>query len=278
MGLARTGTTVVSEAVQQAVGARHYLSEPRTIDPFHERALLGTEGVVAKIIFEHWSDRPNLRRAVVANECALRFDRRVFVMRDPRDELISRLHFFILSHIDGSGYDPVACGRWLDLLRRKEAAPRSVPVKDLIAGRETIFGKGAIEDIGKNRNYFGFVSGLGPRKLVLRYEDFVRGERAALAEYLGCDSVEDTVQPRFPHRRRTADAQNWRRYFTPEDVAHFRPEYEPVLAAAGYSDWTLDPVDRLDPETGSAYVERLIAIARERKRRRWWQGAWPLRR
>ncbi|MGQ7792089.1 hypothetical protein ACUN0C_06755 [Faunimonas sp. B44] len=269
LGLARTGTTVISETIARAIGADRYVSEPRTIETFQDRRLLKAKRAVVKVLFEHWSDRPNLRRGVVADECAVKFDRRIFVVRDPRDELISRLHFFILSHIDNAGYDPGVCDRWLDLLRRKEEAPGSVSVLDLVRAREAIFGKGAIAHVGKNRALGRFIAGTAHSNYVLRYEDFIAGDRAELGAYLGCGPIELADETRFAHRKRTGAAENWKRYFTAEDVKHFRPRYGPVMEPLGYHDWALEPVDRLDPAVGSGYVEELVTLARARKRRRW---------
>ena len=90
VGKAKTGTTVISKAIHQALpGARYHL-EPKAASYFEEHGGGGGSDIV-KIIFEHWGGRPADRDALVDNRLAMRFDRRVFIVRDPRDEAISRL-------------------------------------------------------------------------------------------------------------------------------------------------------------------------------------------
>ena len=62
---------------------------------------------------------------------------------------------------------------------------------------------------------------------------------------------------------RSRRAGNWRDWFCPEDVAHYRPLFAPYMERFGYGDdWTLSPEPRIPAEEGSEYV---LELARQRR-------------
>jgi hypothetical protein len=97
---------------------------------------------------------------------------------------------------------------------------------------------------------------------VLRYEDFVDGNLQNIIQYLGGLNLNHQVKvstevSRVERRKRHGD---WRHWFTPEDVAFFRPLLANAMNALGYSgDWELsgDPV--IDSRYCSEYAARLSA-------------------
>ena len=96
----------------------------------------------------------------------------------------------------------------------------------------------------------------------MKYEDFVRGELGGLESYLALKlSANREVGP-FSRTRRTASCENWRQFFTAEDVALLRPVSGQHLATMGYTGWQLQEVERLNSEHFSEYVVRLIREAR----------------
>jgi hypothetical protein len=271
LGLAKTGTTAVSEAIAKTVGATRYVSEPRSFEALDTAALARVEGgVVVKLIFEHWREQPNLRRGFVRNETPLAFQKRVFLLRDPRDELVSRMHFMIKPLLDQGKLAEAAVEEWIEVFRRKEADPKGVSVRRMVADLERLAGTERIDDITRNKPWYQFVA-REPAEghLLLRYEDFVADHDEALAGYLGVPRIVRENASRSEHRRRTGGSGDWRRLFTSEDVEHYRRKMGPMLAEIGYTDWALDPAGAPDPETGSRYVARLVERAGDSRGRSW---------
>lgn len=264
LGPAKTGTTVVSEAIARAIGADRYVSEPKTFEELDVAGLSKAGSVVLKMIFEHWRHQPNLRRGVVRNETALKFDRRVFTMRDPRDELLSRLHFLIKPRLDSGSLADDQLRQWVDVFRRKEAEPGKLSVRQMVEACERILGSDSLDDVAITRRWHQFVvKEMTEGRFVLAYEQFVAGEIGPLCTYLGVEGLEREFPSRFEHRRRTGGSGDWKRYFTPSDVDFYRRRLGTLMAELGYTDWELDPVATLPAETGSGYVEMLIAKAAE---------------
>mgnify|MGYP001795428506 FL=1 len=68
----------------------------------------------------------------------------------------------------------------------------------------------------------------------------------------------------YTRARRSASAENWREFFTPEDVAILQPLTAELLEEMGYPDWELRPAERLNPAHFSEYLVRLREEARPR--------------
>ena len=261
LGLARTGTTVVSGAIARTVGAKRYVSEPKSLQELDTAALARSGGVMVKLLFEHWHRQPNLRRGFVHNETELQFDRRVFLLRDPRDELISRMHFLIKPLIDSQAIDSKVVSRWLEVFRRKEAAPAEMPVFRMMHELESLLGGLQLGDLGTGRGYYQFVFRTKADRHLLKYEDFIAGTTTELEHYIGKGPLVRTFGSKYEHRLRTGTFDNWKSYFTPEDVEHYRSRFGSMLDRIGYHDWALAPCAKLDPATGSNYIEMLIQRA-----------------
>lgn len=256
VGPAKTGTTVVSKAIHRALPGAEYRLEPRVLAPFLQR--IGPPGVVVKIIFEHWADRPRLRDAILHGELPLRFDRIVATMRDPRDEVVSRMYFVARERALRSASTDAAIDEWIELLREKERAPSAIAFTELCEAGRRLLGVDLDPQPGVIDRYLAFVASLPKRAFVLRYEDFVAGDVAALGNYLGLPIANDPELGRVDYTKRSGSSGEWRRIFTEADVERYRPLIGPLLAKVGYDDWSLEPNESLDPTTRSAYVRRLV--------------------
>src|SRR5262249_54419578 len=93
VGLAKTGTTVVARTLQRTLQIPSFCMEPKDLKEVERPA--NCDRLVVKIIFDHWLDRlDELARACGGGGTAL-VPTVIFVVRDPRDELVSRLHYFL---------------------------------------------------------------------------------------------------------------------------------------------------------------------------------------
>lgn len=194
------------------------------------------------------------------------FDKRVMTVRDPRDTIVSTLLFKpLLKNVVGT-VSMEQHERFVDGLRRKEQDPASVPLGELFS---------LADEVGYRKHK--------PRRLadeylamtnmakvsqfhVVRYEDFVDGKVAELAEYLGLPLNPGAAETPswLTHISRSRGHSAWRDWFTPADVAHYRPILDACLKQAGYAgDWDLNANPEIAAETSSNYV-----LDRIQKRRR----------
>ncbi len=99
-----------------------------------------------------------------------------------------------------------------------------------------------------------------PECLVYKYESMVAARFEPVAQYLSLPA--EAMNPQVPDslRRvvRSRRAGNWRDWFCPEDVEHYRPLLSGYMERYDYpDDWLLNPEPRIRPEECSEYVLRL---------------------
>ncbi|RSZ60469.1 hypothetical protein HF313_19725 [Massilia atriviolacea] len=251
VGAGKTGTTALLYAVAQAMGgepAIHFEDRIAALPPLAPHT-------AAKVLFE---DERADHIAAFGN----RFDRRVLLVRDPRDNLISQLLYAVATHrvqMDDPG--------WLRtialLLQRKQENPASVALQDF----PQLKPPSALLDLvcAANRSLAAFARAHAGDWFILRYEDMVAGRLEALSAYLGLTVQPDPkIDPAYQRVARTKGAGDWRHWFTREDVAHYRPLLAPLMAGLGYADdWTLADPPHIAPEHSWVYFERLVRERRQ---------------
>lgn len=264
-GVGKTGTTALFYAIRQALsGNVAELFEPG--QPALDAALSASpEHVLAKVLLREMIQIPYER-----------FPSKIMIVRDPRDTLVSRL-LYAVWHA-GFRPDPSCMEAYLTLLRVKERDPGSIPLKDLFSSF------GAFQRQHPHRDYLQLLVGLARQQellasrsdfFLLRYEDFVDGNLQNLSRYLGGLDLDHrvTVDAEVSRVERRKKHGDWRHWFTPEDVAFFRPLLTPAMHALGYGDdWELCAVPTIDPRYCSEYAARLSA-ERNAITKTYWQDA-----
>lgn len=186
------------------------------------------------------------------------FDARIFLLRDPRDRLISG---FFYRWYQSHGQDPAEFERALRLTRHKEAYPDDLPFYALHSLRPRFNAR----QLGLMREELSgldvFLRSLAPLDWhILRYEDLVAGRLEALEARLGFAVPRDLqLDGKLRRISRSNASGNWRRWFTRADVEFYKPLMTGFLARQGYDaeDWELENPLRLDPAEGSAYMLRI---------------------
>lgn len=187
----------------------------------------------------------------------------VYLLRDPRDWLISLLLFRMRS--PQVAKRPEAREAMLTLLKRKESDPHSCSVYFMFSE----FTRATEQKIETLMAWFlnlhiwlrGFEN-FYQHDFKIKYEDFVDLNLDALEAYLQIplDRTPANVENVHSHVIRTKSYGGWRDWFLPADVALFQPIFANYIERNGYSnDWTLNPEPTLDPEFGSKYVERNLS-------------------
>ena len=119
-GLGKTGTTALYFKLKQAMAAdTHCVFEPRGFVP----PTGSTRNILAKVLIGYNRD--------VDPSGFLTFDKTLFLTRDPRDTLVSRVLYDIYNEPTICADDAMV-GAFVDLLRRKEADPAGTPLREII--------------------------------------------------------------------------------------------------------------------------------------------------
>lgn len=202
----------------------------------------------------------DLFRQHIADE---RYDRMVWIARDPRDAAVSEMLFRWHRGYWGRKRQYQA---HLDLVLKKEKDPKSVPFHVICryAGRAEKWPVTTEEVVeterGRYANMAEFVKSLGSEWFLFKYEDMVSGKYAGLNGYLGFEVEKDGQVPeaygKVVRKRASGD---WRHWFTEEDVEVFKPAYLPYMDMIGYdrNDWGLSPNPVIEPEYSSVYMQSL---------------------
>ena len=201
------------------------------------------------------------------------FDRLIWIVRDPRDQLVSDTLFYFHK---GAVEDDPRFRAYMDILHAKERDPRSVPFTELLklTGPVDAPWPRSAEDILKQqRDFWAEPIAQFPRIrkkwFIYRFEDMVAGRYEPLEKHLRFPIGRDAeiTDPKRDKVVRKKAAGDWRNWFTPEDLPLMHEIFDPALKAFGYDvkDWNLNPQPEILPEHASGYVLSLIAKARASK-------------
>lgn len=258
-GLQKTGTTGMYNTVKQALAPAaadyYFLFEPSTPAAIRSvRRADPTVGVLAKVIAHR--TRQSFPFAS--------FQRRVMMVRDPRDTVISTLLFkpLIRSTV---GLDMSLHEQFIAALERKEKDPGSTSVTELLELGASLGYKNATPARAVEIQETLIATGDEHEFHPLSYERFVDGDLDEVSEYLDIPlqvSRPDTTTW-LDHISRSRDHGAWRHWFTPADVDHYRPYFANFLTRFGYGDdWDLASPQVIDPATSSVHVRNSLAKRR----------------
>ncbi len=245
-GQGKSGTTALFACLEQSLpGPLHTSFEPRR--PEQVTAVFGATGV------EHTLSKVKLQY-LDENIPVERFDRIVLIVRDPRDMLVSRLlygFYEFQQHGLPAEYD-AAC----EVLRAKVDDPDSIGVYDLLIRLAELQGREPAIGAKAERLPLRFARRHEP--FVLKYEDFVDGDLAALEDWLGLELVREIdVGDRLRRVERTRSYGEWPEWFTGDDLARLNQEWARYLDVFGYEPVSESKPDKHIPrETSIEYVQR----------------------
>lgn len=257
LGMGKSGTTALYSAIARGVDTPVDLFfEPvdldivRPSDPGH--------ALVAKVLLEK-TRMESMDRLVDG------FDKRVFLVRDPRDVLISRL-LYKIRDMDVI-FEESKLGIFLDALRCKEQHPSSRGVIELYEMLAELTGEPSYLDA------FARVHQSAVRKWerlrdayhLITYEAFIDGRTDRLSEYLGI-TISPNVEVAAQWRRvaRSKGYGDWKHWFLERDLDYVRDNAAEFMAAFGYdADWETAEPRVIPAETTTDYVERIIEMRKK---------------
>lgn len=273
LGAAKSGTTALFYAVRAAMEQRvgqpiKGLFEPRS--PATIKAYLSDPADPAKLSKALLG--PTLRGNPRVIE---RFDRKVVIYRDPRDNIVSRLLFMPAKLFRPS--ERAKTDQVIGLIRRKEADPAAISMTSIIAEMARLSGRDDLLDNMRNNAVLPakVKREHGTRWHMMPYDRLIAQDFAALGDYLGFPIGGDfAVGAQHGYVARGKGSGEWRNWFLPEDISFFAGEVADDYRLLGFDpDETPDPEPAIDPKTGSDYLaqqfERIRAKGvRGREKRR----------
>lgn len=240
-GLPKTGTTALAASISGVVGGATAF-EPQSF----EQAAQVEDCRVVKIVYA-----PHDQRTLA--EVMGSFDglsRRIWIVRDPRDQLVSA---FLYTWFRAHRMPEERFRAALELVRRREGG-ESIPFHDVLFqtfGPDTYIHQS--DYLG--RRVMSFVNSEAARRtLFFPYSDLVSGRLGVLSEYLGAEIAPREVDPAHQRVVRTRGEGGWRSWFTASDRAWGDSLFGDYMRATGQpDDWACSPVPP-DPRHGSWYM------------------------
>lgn len=201
------------------------------------------------------------------------FDRLIWIVRDPRDQLVSDTLFYFHK---GADENDARYRAYMEILEAKERDPRAVSFTELLrlTGPLDAPWPRMAEDILREQKAFwaepiAEFPRVRKKWFVFRFEDMASGRFEELEKYLGfAIGREATItDPKRDKVVRKGAAGDWRNWFTPEDLPLMREIFIPALKTFGYDekDWALNTSPEILPQHATNYVRWLIAKALEGK-------------
>lgn len=264
IGKAKTGTTILSKLIENAVDNTVYHMEPANANYFYKNDFAKGKNHIVKVIFEHWSKSPHLRMCLLRNELPLKFDKIVFIVRDPRDELISRLLYFIYPHMVNNKYNEAIFNKWKSVCQQKETQLGKFSFIQMMHEFNGIFNTQFDNQFKNGHHFLQFAAKQQELKqcYVIKYENLIDQKFEGIEKYLGFNLSPEVDQNSGALGRvsRSKGYGNWRNFFTPIDVRMLRHFLKPNKFY-GFNDWQLNEKQIINPEECSLYLEKLKEAA-----------------
>ena len=132
IGLAKTGTTAVAMTLRNTLQIEGFCMEPRDLAKIEAET---DERLVIKMLFDHWVDRVEMLEEFLRDPKTGGMTTTIAIVRDPRDEAISRLHYAAYNYFSARPTSEQDRLDWLEIFYRKEATPNSARSRQIRAAR-----------------------------------------------------------------------------------------------------------------------------------------------
>mgnify|MGYP001412584103 CR=1 FL=1 len=265
-GLPKSGTTILKARIQEALKSAGITDLSIVMEPVERgedyfinyagEKIAENSNSLTKVLMS--VDEPFGVDYRKVNDMFKDYDYKIFIMRDPRDRLISQVFYRWFKAPEEMMVDFPAT---LSRIKFKEAAPLSLPFYTLFSTRVKRLTNWKLHWEAFSKALVSFKENADDSWFIYPYEDCVSGQYETLGNYLNLQITDKATQsPGLKRVARTNTSDNWRRWFTSEDVEYFSPLLNPVLEAYGYDskDWKLNPQETLPAAEGSEYVEKLV--------------------
>ena len=186
------------------------------------------------------------------------YDKKIFMIRDPRDNLISSMLFSVPSGIKLIESENVR--QVISLIERKETCPQSVSVLDIFRLMNFLNQSDFIELFLKRQNFSVKYLDANKNYFILKYEGLIANRIKQLEEYLSISLKGDAkVHQTFSNVERTKNSDDWKNWFLQEDIDYFKPLFSDYMKKYNYSeDWNVNDNPFILSKYGSEYVKNNV--------------------
>ena len=247
VGEGKSGTTALMRSVATCLVDPVTVFEP----PKMTAELLEPDSLVVKKLLMQYAakERPLFRT----------FDKRILIVRDPRDRLIS--HLLYDAYNQAPKLTQSQRDGWIDTLQEKVADPASMRLTTLINSWWKLAGTDLLSSymraIGRVSRFQRMV---GRNFHHLAYEDYVEGNFDAINSYLDLVIESGVVTGDEERVVRSKASGAWRDWFTEADIEVFEPLTNDWSAVANpvVAKWDLNAPASIDSATSIGYVQSLF--------------------
>ena len=251
VGMQKSGTSAIYSMLKSALGPARRAFEPGSRRQIESLLSSRDSSKLAKTLYRGFMNDIDALNG---------FDYKVHIVRDARDIVISYLLYWPLlrnRHLNDHFIDD-----FVELLEEKEAQPDAVSLKDFARLTEKHDAR-----FMKPRD-FGILGGLAVKfhenlsdAFTLKYDALLSGELEDLEGYLNLSLPRSTkVSSHISYNERQKSSGTWRNWFTPKDVADYRPILSGYLDHFGFDpDWTLNESPQIESKHGSIYIRKSVS-------------------
>lgn len=249
LGLAKTGTTGLFYKIKNSLGADTLcFFEPQKIEI---DKLGNTKNVLVKELL--WSKDRNY--SIYPS-----FDKKILIVRDPRDYFISSLIYSSFFH--GSFISKEVLSRVFSIIQQKENNSDLVSFMNLVEElKQSVSNKPDRLIMWKDQiNRFMNFHRDHQDFFVFKYEDLVKQDFVKLEEYLGLKlSGSSDVDVSLSRVVRSKKSNNWKSWFTTQDVSYFQNYVKEFMMTYSYfCDWELNNDRSIPKAEASEYIIKLL--------------------
>jgi hypothetical protein len=271
--MAKTATTAlffkISNSLtscEEAAAKTKLLFEPTTYSGADNERVLAKIIIQEKTALTIWGENSSYRWVNFKN--FKKFNKKILLLRDPRDRLISTLLYSTQRPVFQSNTKNIDF--FLGLLEKKERDPGSISVLELITARLRSRNHSLQtwkNSLAGNLEYFLEFRRQQNDFFYYKYEDFVRGKTEALEGFLGFPLTGDaTVVKALDRVVRTKNSGDWQNWFLEEDICFFKPVFQAFMHELGYEgSWSLPDRQVILPSHASEYVRRNLHRQNEKQ-------------
>jgi len=243
-GLPKSGTTALFYRIKNSLEQPfEELFEPTSYDQSSnlDKNILAKILITPKVDFSHFKS----------------FDKKVLIVRDPRDRLISQL-LYRSAYYEFPLKSDQEILEFKELLLKKEENPDSISLSEIMmrAWKPNFKSK-----ILRPLNLLHDFHINNPDYFVIKYEDMVEEKLGSLKDFFGFNiSSDQSVAPRFQRVERTKSSGSWKDWFCLKDVELLSPILEGFMKYFKYdfSSWETNTDKRILPEHCSNYFIKVL--------------------
>ncbi|MFI5294185.1 MAG: hypothetical protein ACHQ0Y_04080 [Thermodesulfovibrionales bacterium] len=187
------------------------------------------------------------------------FNKKILIVRDPRDIITSSLLY-------KGAYElvwkktPEQISQCINLLKKKEADPSSLPVIKLLQHLHDDHDLKDYADWIAHRVSLTVQLADNPSFFIFKYEDLIAERLNSLENYLEFPLTSDTsIDEEYSRVVRTKKSGSWKDWFLEEDILFFKPLFAECIAKLDYDpDWTPNADRKILPQHSSEYFRKLV--------------------